>query len=130
MIVEKGDFFVDKNNRTIIEIDGIIPSSEGKYSIHNLNGIESNSLGKHLEPIEIDDKFLLDNGFYVSWQTEKPLNKKLDSKGFYNAALNFSILYSEEEGYGVEISRNIVRFRYVHELQHLMRFIGETEFYI
>ena len=130
MIVEKGDFFVDKNNRTIIEIDGIIPSSEGKYSIHNLNGVESNSLGKHLEPIEIDDKFLLDNGFYVSWQTEKPLNKKLDSKGFYNTALNFSILYSEEEGYGVEISRNIVRFRYVHELQHLMRFIGETEFYI
>lgn len=117
IICEKGDFFVDKSNNTIIEIEGILLS-------------ESNSPGEDLEPIEIDDKFLLDNGFYVSWQTEKPLNRKLDYKGFYNASLDFSLMYNEEEGYGVEISRNIVRFKYIHELQHLMRFMGETEFYI
>lgn len=121
-VFEKGDFLYDTEHNWPVEI-----KSAGNnlliFDVKPVVGGENYSQCEpNLSPIELDESFLLENGFYESWRTENPLNMSLDYKGFYHAGMEFSLVYSQEKGFGVEISRNVVRFKYVHELQHLMRF--------
>ena len=99
-----------------IEID-VCLQKEGQY--HWINGNMLNFSG-----IPLTDEMLEYNGFYVAWETNSLKNTHLDYKEYFDPKSDISLACNKTRGYGIVIGHNTIYFKYVHELQHLLRFCG------
>ena len=77
-----------------------------------------------IAPIPLTDEMLESNGFYVTWETDRGKNKKLNYKEYFHPKSNISFVCNEILGYGIDISDNTIYIKYIHELQHLLRLCG------
>lgn len=106
---------IDKYN-CLLDFDG----NEGDPfdGIYGEDGIAS---------IPLTDEMLKHNGFYITWETEKPGDATRNYKGFFHPELCISLAYSEELGYCTSVSSKAIYFKHVNEFQHLLRFCGFEE---
>ena len=77
-----------------------------------------------IAPIPLTDEMLESNGFYVTWETLGLKKVHLDHKGYFAPESDISMTCNKTRGYGIVIGHNSIYFKYVNELQHLLRFCG------
>lgn len=121
-----GDIVHINNKELEYEHDAIVVSIEPSFvGVNYIDSSESDQFAlKVIEPITIDGTALIHNGF------EESYDKDYDNNRYYLNCDDHRILLltsSNDGSYLFKTNSRYVHIKYVHELQHLLRLIGESE---